>query len=562
MDENNKILLKLENISKSFAKVENDEVTHALDSIALEMRSGEFISLVGPSGCGKSTILRLVAGLIQPTLGKVTVNEKEITGPSPERGMVFQKPTLFPWLTVEKNIAFPLKMQGRLNDANGKEKVEYMLHVIGLEGFRDDYPGQLSGGMAQRVALVRTLISQPEILLLDEPLGALDAFTRMNMQDEILSMWREHRQLAHFDLNNDGQIEMGQDGVEVEVNISDVHMNASEAFAAGKWEALFTPVDIPGRFVDMEDFDLTPTEEEKAAMEKEPAYGKPVLYYMSDGCTSGPTVADDKGYYEEAGLTAEGFKGTSYIEALGTQQATVAVGHIATMLVPITNSVDITFVGGAHIGCKSLYALADSEYNTTEDLKGTQISVPNGIGASDYNITSLLLDADGIDPLKDVTLAQVSSDACIAAMERGEISAALLSDTFAYAMMKEGKLKCVRSLQDEDFAKDSCCVIAMNRTFVQENPVIAKKITQAVQKAHSWMHENPEDATQLLLDRGWNGGDYDMNVMINNALQFGLSDEFTGDSLKRVIEKYVRLGLITATDDVEGIYEMAWTPVL
>ena len=196
MDENNKILLKLENISKSFAKVENDEVTHALDCIDLEMRSGEFISLAGPSGCGKSTILRLVAGLIQPTLGKVTVNEKEITGPSPERGMVFQKPTLFPWLTVEKNIAFPLKMQGRLNDANGKEKVEHMLHVIGLEGFRDDYPGQLSGGMAQRVALVRTLISQPEILLLDEPLGALDAFTRMNMQDEILSMWREHRQLA------------------------------------------------------------------------------------------------------------------------------------------------------------------------------------------------------------------------------------------------------------------------------------------------------------------------------------------------------------------------------
>ena len=104
----------------------------------------------------------------------------------------------------------------------------------------------------------------------------------------------EKEQLAG-DLNNDGQIEMGQDGVEVEVNVSDVHMNASEAFAAGKWEALFTPVDIPGRFVDMEDFDLTPTEEEKAAMEKEPAYGKPVLYYMSDGCTSGPTVADDKG---------------------------------------------------------------------------------------------------------------------------------------------------------------------------------------------------------------------------------------------------------------------------
>ena len=319
---------------------------------------------------------------------------------------------------------------------------------------------------------------------------------------------------------------------------------------------------MEGRAIDMADFDLTPTEEEKKAMESEPAYGEAVLYYMSDGCTSGPTVADDLGYYAEAGLTAEGFKGNSYIEALGTRQATVAVGHIATMIVPITNNVDLTFVGGAHIGCKSLYALADSPYNTTEDLKGTQISVPNGIAASDYNITSILLDADGIDPLSDVTLIQVSSDACVAAMERGEISAALLSDTFAYAMMKEGKLKCIRSLQDEDFAGDACCVVAMNRTFVQENPTIAKKITQAIQKAHSWMRENPDEATKLLLDRGWNGGDFDMNVMINNALQFGLSDECTGASLKKIIEKYVRLGLITSTDDVEEIYGLAWTPVL
>ena len=364
------------------------------------------------------------------------------------------------------------------------------------------------------------------------------------------------------DLNNDGQIEMGQDGVEVEVNVSDVHMDAEEAAASGNWVALVTPVEIEGRAIDMADFYLTPTEEEKAAMEAEPAYGQPVLYYMSDGCTAGPTVADDQGFYEEAGLTAEGFKGTSYTEALGTQQATVAVGHIATMLVPITNGVDLTFVGGAHIGCKSLYVLADSEYNTTEDLKGTKISVPNGIGASDYNITCLLLDADGINPQTDVELTQVSSDACIAAMERGEISAALLSDTFAYSMMKDGKLKCIRSLLDEDFADENCCVIAMNRTFVQENPVHAKKIVQAVQKAHSWMRENPEDATNLLLERGWNGGDYEMNVMINNSLQFGLDQEFTGTSLRDVAERYVRLGLITSMDDVDEIMELAWTPVL
>lgn len=192
--ENRKVTLKLDNVSKVFAKVESDEVTHALYDINVSMESGEFISLVGPSGCGKSTILRLVAGLIMPTLGKVTVNDKEIEGPEPNRGMVFQKPTLFPWLTVEKNIGFSLEMQGKLK--GNEHKVQRMLQVIGLEQFKDDYPGQLSGGMAQRVALVRSLINEPEILLLDEPLGALDAFTRMNMQDEILNMWADTKQLA------------------------------------------------------------------------------------------------------------------------------------------------------------------------------------------------------------------------------------------------------------------------------------------------------------------------------------------------------------------------------
>ena len=192
--ENTKVTLQLENVSKSFAKIETDEVTHALTSVTTTMESGEFISLVGPSGCGKSTMLRLIAGLITPTTGKLTVNGEEIDKPAPDRGMMFQKATLFPWLTVKDNIAFSLKMQGKLK--GNEDKVENMIKVIGLENFREDYPAQLSGGMAQRVALVRSLINEPPILLLDEPLGALDAFTRMNMQDEILKIWQEKKQLA------------------------------------------------------------------------------------------------------------------------------------------------------------------------------------------------------------------------------------------------------------------------------------------------------------------------------------------------------------------------------
>jgi len=341
------------------------------------------------------------------------------------------------------------------------------------------------------------------------------------------------------------------------------HLNSWEASTSGQWEKMFTPIEIEGRAIDFADFDLTPTAEEKAAMEKEPAYGQPVQYWMSDGCTAGPTIADKLGYYEEAGMTAEGSKGgDTYTIALGTNKNHVAVGHIATMLVPCTNEVDLTFVGGAHIGCKSLYVLGDSNYNTTADLKGTNISVPNGIGASDYNITSLLLDADGINPQTDVTLMQVSTDACVAAMQNGEISAALLSDTFAYNMVKDGTLKCIRSLLDEDFADNNCCVIAMSGQYVRENPVHAKKIVQAVQKAHSWMRENPEEATTYLFEENMLSGDYDMNVMLNNSLQFGLGEKFTERTLRETVENYVRLGLITSMSDVDAIMAKAWTPVL
>ena len=190
------VTLKLENDSKSFARVETRDITTALDDINLEMHDGEFISLVGTSGCGKSTMLRLIAGLIVPTQGLLTVNGEKIEGPDPSRGMMFQKATLFPWLTVENNIAFSMKMCHEEKKPENKAEVERMLKVIGLEDFRKDYPAQLSGGMAQRVALARSLICKPEILLLDEPLGALDSFTRMNMQDEILNIWRQTGQLT------------------------------------------------------------------------------------------------------------------------------------------------------------------------------------------------------------------------------------------------------------------------------------------------------------------------------------------------------------------------------
>ncbi len=300
------------------------------------------------------------------------------------------------------------------------------------------------------------------------------------------------------------------------------------------------------------------TEEE--AWKLEPAYGTTIHYWLSDGCTSGPSVAQKLGYFEEAGLTVEGVKGTSYTEALGTGVTDLAVGHIATMLVPATNGVDLCFVGGAHIGCKSLYVLGSSEYQSTADLKGLKISVPNGIGASDYNITARLFDADGINPLTDVSLVQVETSACVAAMQNGEIAAVLLTDSYAYDMVKDGTLRKVRSMLDEDFKQEPCCIIAMNATFVKENPITARKMTGCVQKAHAWMKANPEEATQFLLDEGLNSGDFQKNLEFNISLQYGISNEMTEAGLRDIAEDYIRLGIITATEDVEEIMEQVWAP--
>ncbi len=177
-------------IDRRFSSQEETEI-HALHDINLKIKGGEFITLIGPSGCGKSTLLRLIAGLDQPDSGHISLDGDVIKGPSYLRGLVFQDPTLFPWLTVQKNISVGLVARKILKGNEGE--VDALISMIGLEGFKNAFPHQLSGGMAQRVALARALINKPRVLLLDEPLGALDAFTRMHMQDEILSIWKSRR---------------------------------------------------------------------------------------------------------------------------------------------------------------------------------------------------------------------------------------------------------------------------------------------------------------------------------------------------------------------------------
>lgn len=160
----------------------------ALAGVDLSFSAGDFVCIVGPSGCGKTTLMQTLAGFLPPTRGRVTLAGQKIAGPGPDRGVVFQQPALFPWMTVSENAGFGPMVRGFTKER--REKVEYYLKLVGLWDFRNRYPYQLSGGMQQRLAIVRALVNDPKVLLMDEPFGALDALTREKMQEELHSVWR------------------------------------------------------------------------------------------------------------------------------------------------------------------------------------------------------------------------------------------------------------------------------------------------------------------------------------------------------------------------------------
>lgn len=186
--ENRENSLSIQHVGKTFS-LENSEVV-ALKDVSVDIKTGEFISIVGASGCGKSTLLRLIIGLEKPTQGEIIISsdEGQIKG-NIQAGMVFQEARLFPWLSVEENIEYGITK--KLSKAEKKAIVQQKVELVGLAGFEKALPKQLSGGMQQRASIARALATDPEILLLDEPFGALDAFTRINMQNEILEIWKK-----------------------------------------------------------------------------------------------------------------------------------------------------------------------------------------------------------------------------------------------------------------------------------------------------------------------------------------------------------------------------------
>ncbi|WP_462408531.1 ABC transporter ATP-binding protein [Neobacillus sp. Marseille-QA0830] len=189
--------LEVKNVEKVFKDEKRGTSVKALENINFSIKENEFVCLLGGSGCGKSTLLNMIAGFEKPTAGEILVNGKKIEGMGADRGMVFQAPTLMPWLTVSKNISFYLKLQG-MSRKKQKEEAQKYIDMVGLTGFENHYPHELSGGMNQRVGIARALLQNPSLILMDEPFAALDPFTKTDMQEELARIWQEHKRTIIF----------------------------------------------------------------------------------------------------------------------------------------------------------------------------------------------------------------------------------------------------------------------------------------------------------------------------------------------------------------------------
>jgi NitT/TauT family transport system ATP-binding protein len=190
-------VIEISGLGKTFPARGKDAPVQALDDVNLTVADGEFLTILGPSGCGKTTLLRMIAGLIPWDEGDITIDGESVVGPGPERAMVFQSFALMPWASIRDNVAFGLELRGA-DRAKRRARADELIELVGLRGFEDRLPGQLSGGMQQRVGLARALAVDPKILLMDEPFGALDEQTRRLLQEELLQIWEQTRKTVIF----------------------------------------------------------------------------------------------------------------------------------------------------------------------------------------------------------------------------------------------------------------------------------------------------------------------------------------------------------------------------
>jgi NitT/TauT family transport system substrate-binding protein len=307
-------------------------------------------------------------------------------------------------------------------------------------------------------------------------------------------------------------------------------------------------------------------DEENTAWQKEEAAGRTITIGYDGGiCSAALALAHVKGFYAEEGLKTELVKapgGEPMRDAVAAGKIDAASNFIAAWAVPVVNGINMQFVAGANTGCQSLYVLADAPFQTTADLKGKTIAVPNGIGNSSHNISLRFLGHDRLDP-KDFDFSHVETGAVILAMQRGEIHAATMSDQFAKTFVLDGTLRVIRSITyDEDFKHEACCIFAINGDFIRANPVTTQKLARAFRKASRWYEHNKEEAIKILLDREWTSGEYEYCLTLTKELNFDISQQETEATLRDIVKDYKTFGLINARRPDEEVMKTIWNPVI
>lgn len=307
---------------------------------------------------------------------------------------------------------------------------------------------------------------------------------------------------------------------------------------------------------------LTAAEEEEA-WKKEEAYGQTIIAgYNGGACLSQFGIAKVKGYYDEEGLDVNIVSMTSASDGLGTGQINVAGDHIATLLVPAYNGVQMTFTTGAASGCKSLYVLASSDYKSTADLADKKIGLTDGIGASDQNIAMRFFRADDVD-INSIKWTATTTDAVVQALQSGELDGAMLSDQFAFTFVKNGTLRYVRSLTyDSDFSQEACCICAFNTEFLEKNPVTCKKFTRAFHKADFWIQDNMEEAVDIMFENSWASGDKEVCLEMVKSFNWDMTQKQTEQTLLKSIKDYKEFGILKSDESDEAILNKVWAPLI
>ena len=297
-------------------------------------------------------------------------------------------------------------------------------------------------------------------------------------------------------------------------------------------------------------------------IEDEPMYGKKIrIGYTGGLCTGAPGIAKVRGEYEKEGIDVEFINVQSPIDAIGSGKIDVLTSHIAELVVPATNGINMTFVSGAQTGCKSLYVMNDGKINSTKDLVGKTVAIPAGVGSSDHNIALRFFNHDKIDP-KDIKFKPVETSAVIQAMENGEVGGVILSDQFAEKFVKDNKIKYIRSLTyDDDFKHEPCCMNAFNTNFIKENPQTAAKVAKAIKRTQLWIADNTEEATKVLFDNNWATGDFDQAVRMMKSYDWKVSINDTEKTLRNIYDDYKKFGIISSDKSTDELMEKYWNPL-